>query len=871
VNTPAKVVLALISIVVLAFVAVALAVALLFDPSNYRPILVNTVERSTGRSFELDGELGLRLFPCCSVTLGTARLGNPADFPAETFAGFDSAALSLRVWPLLLRREVQVGTMRLDGLELNLQRLADGRSNWVFDTSTAERPPGDTDTPALTALQMEAVVIRGGRVRYLDQHDSTEYRARDIRLSTGAIEFRGDALSIQAPDLKLVLAGASLPAPEVEAVLFARHLALFVDDPLRAVVDGMLIDAQALDSHLRVAADGHYGGAEQALSGAFWITEAAPRKLLTALGSDPGIPADPRALTRLSGTGNWTLDPGSLAVTGIDLRLDDSRLTGDFTLTDLETAAMRFALSLDRIDLDRYATAAAAVPGAGGAGATRVLLEGLAELRASGDLQVAELRLRGMVLTNLRASLDSRAGPVSFSLTGQGLNGSLRLEGAGNSRGRNPQLAGSLSLDGIAPRDLLNAFDAAPQTRDAAALGRLDGTAQWRLTPSSLVLDPLDWRLDASTLTGRIAIDDFDRRLTTFDLTIDQMNVDAYLPPEAAAQPAARRETAADSTPIPVDFIRALALDGRIRAGRLTLLKLELTDVNAAVKAADGLLRVAPLTARLYGGTYRSSLAVDATGERAVVTMDQQLAAVQIGDVLRTRYASDLITGSLSFALQGQGTGLTTAELLRGLSGTIELDLADGVYRGTDLLYELQRARALYRNESTPAEPAGKETPIRALQLRGTIAEGVVRSDRLNVETPYVRLGGGGGLDLVELALDYRLNAELLRGTEDGRGSLADLQGYTIPLTLKGPVASPRVRIDLKDMLTGRVRDTLEQRARDLLRDRLGGAAPTETETPAATEAEAPTETPPTSEAREPSTRDLLRRGLRELLAPPPE
>jgi AsmA protein len=872
-KTPAKIALALTSIVVLAFTMMTLAVALLFDPNAYRPILVSTVERATGRSFELVGDLGVKLLPCCSVTLGAARLGNPADFPVATFAGVDSAALSLRVWPLLLRREVQIGAIRLEGLDLHLQRLADGRSNWIFAGDRAVRPPTDTGAGAVSLVQVDAVMVRGGKVRYLDQQSGAEYSARDIRLSTGAIEFSGDVLSIEAPDLKLVLAGASLPVPEIDAVLFARHLDLIVDDPLRAVVDGILIDVEALESHLRLAADGRYGGPDQALAGAFWITQADPRQLLTALGHDPGTPNDARALTRLSGTGNWTIDAGSMALTNLDLRPDDARLTGELSLSDFETAALRFALRLDRIDLDRYATAAVAAPTRDEAAATAVPLGDLADLRASGDLQVGELRLRGILLTDLRASLDSRGGPLSFSLAGQGLNGAFRLEGSGNTGGRNPILAGSMSLDGVAPRELLNAFEMTPQTRDPAALGRLDGTAQWRLTPGTLVLDPVNWRLDASTVTGRLAIDDFDRPRTTFNLLIDRMNVDAYLPPAPDDQPAAHREQAPDSSAIPVDLIRALALDGRISAGRMTLFKLELSDVDAAIKAADGLLRVEPLTANLYGGRYRGSLLVDATGERARVTLDQQLAAVQIGDVLRTRYASDLLTGSLSFALQGQGSGLTTAELLRGLTGTVELDLADGVYRGTDFLYELQRARAAFRSESAPAEPANRETPIRALQLRGTIVDGVLKSDLLKVETPYLRLGGGGGLDLVALALDYKLDAELLRSGAEGRDNLADLLGNTIPLTLKGPVASPRVSIDLKDLLTTRARDTLEQRARDLLRDRLGGREPAEPEQPATgeTDGPAPTEAPAAPEPREPSTRDLLRRGLRDLLGPPPE
>ncbi|MCP6711671.1 hypothetical protein NL489_30420, partial [Klebsiella pneumoniae] len=48
----------------------------------------------------------------------------------------------------------------------------------------------------------------------------------------------------------------------------------------------------------------------------------------------------------------WSGD--ALAVTGIDARLDDTNLQGEVRLPALAPPALRFALSADAVDLDRY-------------------------------------------------------------------------------------------------------------------------------------------------------------------------------------------------------------------------------------------------------------------------------------------------------------------------------------------------------------------------------------------------------------------------------------------------------------------------------------------------------------------------------------
>ena len=69
-----------IAVVVALFAALIVAVTVLVEPNDYRPYIVDAVEDATGRAFTLEGDLGLTLLPCCSVSLGEAALAAPEGF-----------------------------------------------------------------------------------------------------------------------------------------------------------------------------------------------------------------------------------------------------------------------------------------------------------------------------------------------------------------------------------------------------------------------------------------------------------------------------------------------------------------------------------------------------------------------------------------------------------------------------------------------------------------------------------------------------------------------------------------------------------------------------------------------------------------------
>ena len=89
------------SIIGLLIVA-AVAVALLFDPNDYKDYVTSMVEDRTGRSLRIEDDLEMSFFPWLAVETGGVSVGNSADFPAEMpFATIDRVSARVRLWPLL--------------------------------------------------------------------------------------------------------------------------------------------------------------------------------------------------------------------------------------------------------------------------------------------------------------------------------------------------------------------------------------------------------------------------------------------------------------------------------------------------------------------------------------------------------------------------------------------------------------------------------------------------------------------------------------------------------------------------------------------------------------------------------------------------
>ena len=126
------------------------AATLLINPNDYKGEIASQVKQQTGRELKIEGDISLSFFPWLGLELGRMELGNARGFGPEPFARIDTADAKVKILPLLSAR-VEMATIVLHGLELNLNRRADGTTNWDDLAGKGGSEPAPSQAPTTEA------------------------------------------------------------------------------------------------------------------------------------------------------------------------------------------------------------------------------------------------------------------------------------------------------------------------------------------------------------------------------------------------------------------------------------------------------------------------------------------------------------------------------------------------------------------------------------------------------------------------------------------------------------------------------------------------------------------------------------------------
>jgi AsmA protein len=383
-----------------------------------------------------------------------------------------------------------------------------------------------------------------------------------------------------------------------------------------------------------------------------------------------------------------------------------------------------------------------------------------------------------------------------------------------------PAFVGAVRLDAMSPRTLMTQLGMTPPTlRDPHTLTSLAFSSQYRYGGNAVHLDQLQARLDDSTLQGAVAITNLDTYALTFDLKLDQIDLDRYrAPPAPATAPAAHAAADTAPTQLPTTPVRALDAQGNVAIGRARVAGVTLTNASATLADHGGVLQLAPIRAQLYGGTYEGSIAYDAHGDVPSLSMKHRLAAVDIGGVLKDAAGSQRVTGHGNVDATLAGQGRTGDALVRSLGGQLGFSLDNGAVEGVDLWYVIGAAQSLLQQHSLPATANTQRTQFEVMKMSASVAGGVATTRDLTLTSPYLRLAGQGTANLASKALDMHLDTTILKAPPGGQGTdLSQLTLADIPVQVGGTMTSPTVRPDFQ----GLAKSALKKKAQDLIQDKL--------------------------------------------------
>lgn len=496
-----RLLLALAALVVI-FIALVVLLVVTVDPNDYKQLIVEQVDKTTGRQLSLKGDIELSFFPWLGLRLGEAALSNAAGFGETPFARVEEVQVRVAVLPLL-KREVRADTLKFNGLSVDLRKNRQGVSNWddlISEPSEpSEPPPAAPQGPATVpvAWAVGGIEISDAAVRWQDAQSGTDVRISPFNLTTGTvqldkpIDLKMDlVVHNQEPEIKANLTLQTKAMVDLNTQIYRLETLRFGADAEGAVLPNgqssmtlettLVADLNAqtltVEPLALKAASVELGGRllVERLMGDPKITgnlKSAPfsvRELLAVLGQPPLETADPDVLKQAKLDLAFEAGSDRAAIPRLEFLLDESRLNGEAEIQSFAKPRVRFKLVLDQLDADRYLPPAQpptdkqAQPAPTGTPAApqddrlALPLDTLRGLTLDGRLEVGKLKVAELRLSDIQATLTAKNGLISVKpLSSEVYGGQLKSHLSLDARQDTPAFAFFTNLEGVKLGDLM--------------------------------------------------------------------------------------------------------------------------------------------------------------------------------------------------------------------------------------------------------------------------------------------------------------------------------------------------------------------------------------------------------------------------------
>jgi AsmA protein len=402
--------------------------------------------------------------------------------------------------------------------------------------------------------------------------------------------------------------------------------------------------------------------------------------------------------------------------------------------------------------------------------------------------------------------------PVSMELSLTALNEiTMQLKGVLKNLSVSPGVELDLNVAEFSPRKMAAALgQTVPiQTADPHVLNHMSLNAHIKADSKNLSVSNGILGLDESKLNFSMNASDFSKPSVKFDLDLNQINLDQYLPPTPDKKSSAKQqdqedkskkmEMSKESAPGPTKkadytLLRRLILDGQLKIHTLIANKAKIQDVILKIHAKNGIFNLDPLKLNMYQGNVSGNATLNVTKDMPESNISLIVNKVESGPLLRDVLEKDILEGIMQADVTLAMTGTDPAIFKKTLNGKGELLFNDGAIKGIDLAGMVRNVQAAFGLvEKSDQKP---KTDFAELKAPFTIANGVLNTPETSLKSPLLRVIANGTADLVKETLDFRVEPNIV-GTIKGQGDKKQRSGIMVPVLVTGNFSSPKFRPDL--------------------------------------------------------------------------
>ena len=777
-------------------------VAATFNPNDYKQQIIDLVQAKKNRTLKLEGDIKLAFWPKIGANLGKVSLSEHKN--SAEFAAVDSVKVSLALFPLL-KKQLIVDTVYVDGVRANIVKHKDGSTNFDDLLSKDEEESQDIK------FDIDGINVTNSAVSYSDEGTGAKYSLSKLNLKSGhvalaePIDLATDfAISANQPAVSATvkIKGTFLADPETKH-FSAKGLDAAIQGDLLGGKDVSItasgdIDAKPetkefLIDSLKLAASGQFSGAKLTidLNAPALVAqkdEVTSKKLTLSLVQEKtgdtmkanlilaDIKGSPKALQSSGISVDISGNQGKRSINGKfsspfngnleSMIFDLPKLAGNLDIKDpsLPNGGMqgRFDLSTHTDIKNELASSKFAL--------------NIDDTKLNGDVAVASFKKPS----------------IKFNLNADKLDLNKLMVKSDKPAKSSDKPADLSALSALLLEGKLNIGSIAYEKYRIAGLNvniKADG--------EKLALTGLNVKFDDSQIKGNLGISHFSKPLYTFDLDIDQLEVDKYV----VASPAPK-EAKTGNEKIDLSALKALNADGSLRIGNFKYGKTKASNVRIDLKAADGVASLAPFSANLYQGSMSGALKVDARNTPSL-NFKQEMKGIAIGPLLVDTINNNMLDGKGSLSVDVNATGDSVNALKKSLIGKTAINLADGAVKGVDIAGTLRDVKSklnVFKDKSSLGADQTKKTDFSELTATFDIKNGVAHNEDLAMKAPILRLGKGdsrGDIDIGNETINYLAKPTVVKSLKgQGGADLDALAGFSIPVKISGTFSSPKYGMD---------------------------------------------------------------------------
>ncbi|MFT5259453.1 MAG: AsmA protein [Saprospiraceae bacterium] len=366
----------------------------------------------------------------------------------------------------------------------------------------------------------------------------------------------------------------------------------------------------------------------------------------------------------------------------------------------------------------------------------------------------------------------------------------------------------SLKLREIFPSNLSLSLD---EFSDAA-LQDLQIESRFQASLDSMSLSDLVIRMDESNIMGSFSMLSFTVPAYRFQLAVDKLNADNYIP--ASSEEAAEEAGATGAVVLPFAALKGLDVKGKIEIADFEYQGL--LSKNLVIDTDTNLdsITISPLRADLYGGESVNDITYDISGDAPKMNFKTSLANIKLSPFLQAMDLGDRFEGLANINADVNTYGLTDAEFISNMNGEIRINLDDGAIVGANIQKSLMGVanlfKSLNKSEVKSNAEVGDKTEFSNFSALVKVVNGVLISNNIDLKAPAIRLKGSGNVDLNTENLDLKMVVAIVK-TFEGQGgqSLKELKGLEIPLAITGDLAAPKIGFDTAALFKQQLKNEL--------------------------------------------------------------